>query len=151
MNDRPCEKQVRSPALRFHGDLIRLMAETCRGFIPTCQCQEAPNVSFGNRPEMGKVCGPNSPFSVRLFGLFDHFIKKKKKESTWECRRHRRCGFYPWVGMIPWRRKWQPTPVFLPGKFHGQRSLAGYSPRGHKELDDWTHTSKHIPIITVLL
>ena len=37
-------------------------------------------------------------------------------------------GFYPWVGKIPWRRKWQPTVVFLPGKFHGQRSLAGYSP-----------------------
>ena len=37
-------------------------------------------------------------------------------------------GFDPWVGKIPWRRKWQPTPVFLPGKSHGQRSLAGYSP-----------------------
>ena len=44
------------------------------GVIPTCQCQEAPNVSFGNWPEMGKACGPNSPFSVKLFGLFDHFI-----------------------------------------------------------------------------
>ena len=40
-----------------------------------------------------------------------------------------------WVGKIPWRRKWQPTPVFLPGKSHGQRSLVGCSPRGHKELD----------------
>ena len=39
----------------------------------------------------------------------------------------------PWVGKISWKRKWQPTPVFLPGEFHGQRSLAGYSPRGHKE------------------
>ena len=39
------------------------------------------------------------------------------------------------MGQIPWRRKWQPTPVFLPGEFHGQRSLAGYSPWGHKELD----------------
>ena len=39
--------------------------------------------------------------------------------------------------MIPWRRKWQPTPVFLPGKFHGQRSLAGYSPWGSKESDKW--------------
>ena len=39
------------------------------------------------------------------------------------------------VGKIPCRRKWQPTPVFLPGEFHGQRSLAGYSPWGHKELD----------------
>ena len=74
MNDMPCVKQIRSLALRFHGDLIRLMAETCQGFIPTCQCQEAPNDSFGNRPEMGKACGPNSPFAVKLFGLFDHFI-----------------------------------------------------------------------------
>ena len=45
------------------------------------------------------------------------------------CRRHRRCEFNPWVRKIPWRRKWQPTPVFLPGKFRGQRSLAGYSPK----------------------
>ena len=44
-----------------------------------------------------------------------------------QCRRPR---FNPWVGRIPWRRKWQPTPVFLPGKSHGQRSLAGYSPWG---------------------
>ena len=44
-------------------------------------------------------------------------------------------GFSPWVGKILWRRKWQPTPVFLPGKSHGQRSLAGYSPWGHQESD----------------
>ena len=43
--------------------------------------------------------------------------------------------FDPWVGKIPWRRKWQPTPVFLPGKCHGQRSLVGYSPWGCKESD----------------
>ena len=43
--------------------------------------------------------------------------------------------FDPWVGKIPWRRKWQPTPVFLPGKSHGGRSLVGYSPWGRKELD----------------
>ena len=42
----------------------------------------------------------------------------------------RRCGFYPWVGKIPWRRAWQPTPVFLPGKSHRQRSLVGYRPWG---------------------
>ena len=41
----------------------------------------------------------------------------------------------PWVGKISWNRKRQPTPVFLPGKSHGQRSLAGYSPWGHKESD----------------
>ena len=43
--------------------------------------------------------------------------------------------FDPWVGKIPWRRKWQPTLVFLPGKSHGQRNLVGYSPQGRKELD----------------
>ena len=54
------------------------------------------------------------------------------KESACQSRRPR---FHPWVGMISWRRKWQPTPVFLPEEFHGQRSLAGYSPWGHKESD----------------
>ena len=49
-----------------------------------------------------------------------------------KCRRH---GFDPWVGKIPLRRVWQPTLVFLPGKSHGQRSLAGYSPWGCKESD----------------
>ena len=44
-------------------------------------------------------------------------------------------GFDPWVGKIPWRRAWQPTPVFLPGESHGQRSLVGYSPWGHTESD----------------
>ena len=46
-----------------------------------------------------------------------------------------RQGFDPWVGKIPWRKKWQPPPVFLPGKSHGQRSLVGYSPWGCKESD----------------
>ena len=63
-----------------HSDLIQLMAESCQGFIPTCQCQEALNVSFGDQPEMGKACRPNSPFSVKLFGLFDHFITPWKLE-----------------------------------------------------------------------
>ena len=54
------------------------------------------------------------------------------KESACQCRRHR---FDPWIGKIPWRRKWQPTPVFLPGKSNGQRSLAGYyGPWGHKRI-----------------
>ena len=45
------------------------------------------------------------------------------KESAFQCRRHRRCVFHPWVEKIPWRREWQPTAVFLSGKSHGQRSL----------------------------
>ena len=46
------------------------------------------------------------------------------------CLQYRRCRFNPWVRKIPWRRKWQPTLVFLPGEFYGQRSLAGSSPWG---------------------
>ena len=57
------------------------------------------------------------------------------KESTCQCRRFRRLRFDPWVRKIPWRRKWQPSPVFLPGKSHGQKRLAAYSPQGRKELD----------------
>ena len=49
------------------------------------------------------------------------------KESTCQC-------FEPWVGKIPWRRRWQSTPVFLPGKFHWQRSLVSYSPWGCKRV-----------------
>ena len=47
-----------------------------------------------------------------------------------------RLGFDPWVENIPWRRAWQPTPAFLPGESHGQRSLAGYSPCGHRVRRD---------------
>ena len=50
---------------------------------------------------------------------------------TCQCRR---CGFNPWAGKITCRRKWQPIPVFLPGKSHRQKSLAGYSPWGHKRV-----------------
>ena len=57
------------------------------------------------------------------------------KEPFCQCRRCKRYEFNPWVRKILWRRKWQPTPVFLPGKFHGQRSLVGYSPWGLKESD----------------
>ena len=58
------------------------------------------------------------------------------KESACQCRRHRRCKFDPCVRKIPWRRDWQPTPVFLLGKFHGQKSLAGYSPWGCRVRHD---------------
>ena len=57
------------------------------------------------------------------------------------CLQCGRPGFHPWVGKIPWRRKWQPTPVFLPGESHGRRSLVGYSPRVAKSrtrLSDFT-------------
>ena len=56
------------------------------------------------------------------------------KESVCNAGRPR---FTPWVGKIPWRRKWEPIPVFLPGEVHGQRSLVGYSPWDHINGLDW--------------
>ena len=50
-------------------------------------------------------------------------------------RKHKRCGFDPWVRKVPWRRAWQPTPVFIPRESLGQRSVAGYSLQGRKDSD----------------
>ena len=70
------------------------------------------------------------------------------EEHVCQCRRCKRSGFHPRVGKIPWRRKWQPTPVFLSGKSPGQRSLEGYSPWGLKESDMTERLSAHIYIYT---
>ena len=60
------------------------------------------------------------------------------------CLQCQRTRFDPWAGKISWRRAWQLTPVFLPGEFHGQGSLAGYNPWGHKELV----TTEYISIVS---
>ena len=65
------------------------------------------------------------------------------KESTCQCRSLRRLGFDPWVRKIPCRRKRQPTPVFLPGKSHGQRSLVECSLWGYKDSDNWATEQAH--------
>ena len=69
-----------------------------------------------------------------------------------QCRRCRRHGFDPWVRKIPWRRAWQHIPVFLPGKFHGQRRLVGLlsvaSQRVGHEWSDWAHTYLHKNLLT---
>ena len=71
----------------------------------------------------GSLCGGMNLYVLPLW--------LRGKESACQCRRGR---FNPWAGKISWRRKWQPTPVFLPGKSNGQRSLVGYSPWGHKRI-----------------
>ena len=72
---------------------------------------------------LGKL---SSYFSVKLPRDFPS--GPRGKEPICQCRRHERPGFNPWVEKIPWKRAWQPTPVFLPGESYGQRSPAGYSP-----------------------
>ena len=65
------------------------------------------------------------------------------KESACQCSRCKTHGFDLWVGKIPRCRKWQPAPLFLPGKLHGERSLAGYSLWDHKESDSTEHAGMH--------
>ena len=73
--------------------------------------------------------------SALLASLMAQWFKKKKKICL-QCRRRR---LDPWVGKIPWRRAWQPTPVFWPGESHGQRSLADYSLWGCKRvIHEWS-------------
>ena len=82
-------------------------------------------------------------------GLYQTWDSKPKgfpggsvgKESTCQCRRHKRRNSNPWVRKIPWRLAWQPTPVFLPGESHGQRNLEGYSPWSDKESDMPEHSA----------
>ena len=87
----------------------------------------------GNRGHLNRTKQiPNHLSSIlnRGASLIAPMVKKKKSACQ-----SRRLGFDLWVRKIPWRRKWQPTLVFLPGKSHGQRSLVGYSPWGHMS---WT-------------
>ena len=101
---------------------------------------------------MGLVISITSPFGSPIWSVkktdgswritvdcctLDFLGGPSGKEPTCQCRRHKRCRFDPWVGKVTWRRRdtWQPTPVFLPGEPHGQRSLVGYSPWGCKESD----------------
>ena len=76
------------------------------------------------------------------------------KKPAWRCRRHRRCGFDPWVRKTPWRRKQQATPVFSPRKSHGQRDLVVYGLWGSQRIghDSGTRTlSMHLTICILLV
>ena len=84
-------------------------------------------------------------------GLWSHTalgVQIPGLESACQCRRHKRRGFDPWMGKIPWRRAWQPTSVFSPGRSYGHRSVVGYSPWGHK---DWSNNSCSYEQIASLL
>ena len=85
------------------------------------------------------ILAPETMTILALREFFGNMYEKVRcllwlsgKKSACQCRRHQ---FDPWVGTVPWRRKWQTASVFLPGKSHGQRSLVGYSSWGRKESD----------------
>ena len=72
---------------------------------------------------------------VNVTSMFFPIYYPSGSDGKMSCVQCERPGFDPQVRKILWRRKWQPIPVLLPGKSHGQRSVVGYSPRGHKKLD----------------
>ena len=108
---------------------------------------------------------PTMQTLVQSLGREDPLEKEMATHSStlaWEIPRMEEPGrrlptmrptFNPWVGKIPWRRKWQPTPVLLPGKSHRWRSLVGYSPWGRKESDttEWPHFFKFLLITSLSL
>ena len=104
--------------LKFH----ILCAVTCSVWKMDV-CQDEIDVSFpGKNKEEYRLEKANLIF---IQCLFYAQVALAVKEPAFQCRRHR---FNPWIGKSPWRRAWQPIPVFLPGESHGQRSLTGYSP-----------------------
>ena len=102
----------------------------------------------GLENSMGSIVHGGAKSQGRLSGFHFHtsyFSAEKISqvvlvEPAHQCRGRKRCGWDPWVGKIPWRRKWHPAPVFFPGKSHRRRSLVGCSPWGHKESDTTEHS-----------
>ena len=113
---------------------------------------------LGFPPTGSSISVPASNVAIHWEGSEDHlglgltlegFVDgASHKESTCQCRRCKKWEFDPWVRKIPWKRAWQPTPVFLPGEFHGQRTLVDYSPRSCKESDMSEQMNTHTPTHT---
>ena len=104
---------------------------SCHVWTPGGSGHDCFSALSGTSTQVSKSrTGPYNEESIYFLGMLPWWLSGK--ESACQCRRRR---LHPWVGKIPLRRKWQPTPGFLPGKSHGQRSLGGYSPWGHIESD----------------
>ena len=92
--------------------------------------------------------------STQLCPHFGFVHGTSGKEPTCQCKRCYRCGFDPWVGKTPWRRKWQPTPVLLPWKSHGWRSLVQATIHGvaksRARLSGFTYADMSLSTLTLL-
>ena len=129
-------RQPLSPSVIKSFKTSRFLIET---FHIMLTCSFRIQISF--QPSILKV---DFSFEKNLCTLFLFHLETRARNVT-----HWRISFHcllalsyiilskwnSWVGKSPWRREWRPTPVFLPGEFHGHRNLAGYSPWGHRELD----------------
>ena len=116
---------------------------------PWTVVHQAPlSMGFSRQEYWSGVPLPSPPFRpIQSDFQGKNKINKPKNRLFWwlggkeSACQYGRCGFVPWVRKVPRKRKWQPTPVFLPGESHGQRSLVYYSPWGSQK--SWTQLSTH--------
>ena len=92
-------------------------------------------IIFNTESKCTKLSIKNEIIIKTFYDMNDFPSGVSGKEPACQCRKHKRERFHSRARKIPWSRKWQPTPVTLPGESHGQRSLVGYSPWGLKELE----------------
>ena len=120
--------------------LIRGKESACSAGDPGLILRSGRSLGEGNGYPFQYYCLENSTHRAAWWVTIHEvtFLMAQVVKNLPHCRR---CGFIHLVGKITWRRKRKPTPVFLPGDFHGSRSLAGYSPCSHKESDITEHTS----------
>ena len=114
----PCLSSLRHAANSYWLSLLHMVIQVSR-LLSACTSQT-------DKPQ---IC---------LYSFFHFPGRTSGKAPTCPCRRRKRPGFDPWVGKIPWRRAWQPSPVFFPGESRGQGSPVGYKPWDCKEQAD-TH------------
>ena len=121
--------------------ILRIAAKLCTQWNYLCCCSVVQSCPTLCNAMDCSTPGPPVPHHLpKLAQVHVHCISEAIQPShpmmpTSPCLQCRRPKFDLWIGKIPWRRKWLPTPAFVPGEFHGQRSLAGYSPWDHKESD----------------
>ena len=135
-----CLSNLMLNSLFFNVYLFWLCHVACRTLVPRPEIEPTPHAVEARSPNHWTTREvPEFIFSIRCpIPQVPWWLSGR--ESTCQFRRHR---FDPWVGKIPWRRKWQPILVFLPGKSHGQRSLAGYSLWGCRVGHDLTTKQQH--------
>ena len=103
------------------------VTQSCLTISDPMDCSLPGSLSMGfSRQEYWSGVPQPSPFLKNTTALMGLPGGTSGKEPICHCRRHKRCGFNPWIRKIPWSKNWQSTPLVLPGESHGQRSLMEY-------------------------
>ena len=132
--------------VRFMTSLLRKGCLDMRPFrYAWMKWQDLGRWREGGKASRGANYSRDAKMCCLIKGFLGLPIWFSSKESTCQSRRHRRPRFDPRVGKIPWRRKWQPTPVFLPGEFHNR---GAWWTAVHEVAESWTRLSTHRGVIS---